>query len=75
MDEAYRVPRASPDLFNAALLAKPAQGHTNACRKRMEENMKSDPKIRKANQRIDDFLAKVLEKEDRKRAKNGGHRW
>ena len=38
----------------AALLGKPAQGHSDACRRRMEENMKHDPKIKKANQRINE---------------------
>ena len=53
----------------AALLGKPAQGHTDACRRRMEENLKHDPKVQKANKRIDEFLAKTLEKQDRKKAK------
>ena len=53
----------------AALLGRPSQGHTEACRKRMEENLRDDPRIAKSNKRIDDFLAKTLEKEDRKKAK------
>ena len=35
----------------------------------MEENLRDDPRIAKSNKRIDDFLGKTLEKEDRKKAK------
>ena len=35
----------------------------------MEAELKNDPKVRAANARIDEYPAKTLEKEDRKRAK------
>ena len=40
-------------------MGKPAQGHTDACRRRMEENLKHDPKVQKANKRIDEFLGRL----------------
>ena len=35
----------------------------------MEDALKEDPKVKAANARINEYLAKTLEKEDRKRAK------
>lgn len=40
------------------------QGHTEQCRKRMEDNVKHEPKFKNAKKREHEFLAKALEFED-----------
>ena len=46
------------------------QGHSEACRKRLEEAMKDETKVKTAKDKLDSCVADVLEKEDlnRKRA-------
>jgi hypothetical protein len=45
------------------------QGHSEACRKRLQAELSGEERFRRAEERTDDFLSKVLELEDRKRAK------
>ena len=59
----------------AALAGKPARTHSEKCRKRMEELMRSEPRVKEANARVDRFISKAIEREEeakKKRKADGG---
>ena len=45
------------------------QGHSEGCRKRFSELLKDDEKVIKVNERMHEFLAKALEKDDMERVR------
>ena len=45
------------------------RGHSEACRKRIERLMSEDPKFKEARSRIDDYLAKTIERQEAKKAR------
>ena len=47
----------------AVLRKTSSQARSGACRKRMGEEMKDEPKVKAANQKINEYLEKILEKE------------
>ena len=51
----------------ALLKGTSRQGHSEECRRRMERAMEGDPRVTAAKEKIDDFLAKALEAEERGR--------
>ena len=53
----------------AVLGNKTARAHSEKCRKRVEELMKDDPKVKGATERQSGFISKVIEAEDRKRTR------
>ena len=53
----------------ALLGGRPRQLHSEKCRERMSETMAGTSKVKAARDRGDEFLSKVLEKEDMARKK------
>ena len=54
----------------AGLRGKARQGHTEKCRKRFEEAMKDDERVKASKAKVDEFISKAIEKahaEERKR--------
>jgi hypothetical protein len=54
----------------AALAKKPAQNHNEECRKRMEKAMHGDTKLKKADERLEEFFESVAKKEEAKKSKD-----
>jgi len=53
----------------AILAGTTARAHSAKCRGRMEDLLKDEPRMKDAKERANEFLSKVLEEEDKKRAK------
>ena len=51
----------------AILKGSPRQGHAEECRRRIEGDLKNDSRMKRVSDKMDDFLEKVLEKEDEER--------
>jgi hypothetical protein len=49
---------------------KVARNHTEACRRRIENEMKNDPRMAKTKDRLDDFYARAIETAEDERKKN-----
>ena len=60
----------------AILKGKARQGHSEECRKRMEDLLKDEPRMKKAKLRVDQFLEEVLrgEEEKKEKSEDEGHR-
>ena len=53
-----------------AILRKTArQGHSEGCRRRLEAEMKEEPRVKTSRQREDEFIEKVIERDDSERKK------
>ena len=48
----------------AVLSGSTRQAHSEACRKRLESEMKGETKVKEAKQKMDEYYATILEKED-----------
>ena len=48
------------------------RGHNEACRQRAEKLLADDPKFKEARSRIDDYLAKTVERQEAKKARKEG---
>ena len=51
----------------AALAGRPARAHSEACRKRMEEALRDEPRMREAQERQNEFISKAIEKQEEER--------
>ena len=49
---------------SAILKGAARQGHSEACRKRIESEMKDDERLKRANKRRDEFIDRAVEKEE-----------
>ena len=57
----------------AILARRPAQNHSEDCRKRVKEALGDDPRFREADRRIDEFFEDVAKKEDKKKSEETLH--
>ena len=55
---------AGCDGCKAAMLGKTARGHNEKCRKRLEDLLKDEPRMKEANTRANEFISKVMEEEE-----------
>ena len=53
----------------AILRGTARQGHSEACRSRIEAELRDDPRVKTQKKRQDEFLARTLEEQDEKRRK------
>ena len=51
----------------ALLKGTARQGHSDACRRRMEKEMHGDPRWQAAQRKMDEFVSKAIEADDKKR--------
>ena len=55
----------------ALLRGTARQGHSEACRKRMEKELMEDPRWKRARTKIDDFVSKAIVEDEKMRKREG----